>query len=132
MNISDNKGIVKHFCSHFEHSAIDRVLEMMHDNATWWINGKPHLFAGAGKKTKAEMKKAWHELYSTLQGGLKMEILAITAENERVAAEIRSYAVTIGGKVYENDYHMLFIIRDGKIAEVKEYTDLMHAVEVFC
>ncbi|WP_338056444.1 nuclear transport factor 2 family protein [Salinicola peritrichatus] len=71
------------------------------------------------------------DLYASLQGGLKMEVVGMIAEDDRVAAEIRSYATTKTGKIYENDYHMIFRIRAGKIAEVKEYTDLMHATEIF-
>ncbi|MCA8864604.1 nuclear transport factor 2 family protein [Halomonas sp. SBBP1] len=131
MSIQDNKRIVERFSSHFERSAIDEILSMMSENAIWWIKGKPHLFSGAGKKTKPEMEQIWHDLYASLQGGLKMEVLDMVAEGDRVAAEIRSFAFTKTGKVYENDYHMLFTIQDGKIIQVKEYTDLMHAAEVF-
>jgi len=130
MNSEENKRIVEAFCGHFEHAAIDDVLEMMSDDATWWINGKPHLFPGAGLKTKAEMAQVWHGLYASLDGGLRMDVVDMIAEGDRVAAEVRSHAVTRSGKLYENSYHMLFRLRDGKVVEVKEYTDLMHAAEI--
>lgn len=131
MSAEANKLVVKKFNSCFELSAIDEVLGMMTDDATWWVNGKPHLFSGAGTKTKAEMAQIWNDLFASLQGGLKMDVLAMIAEGDLVAAEIRSHAVTKSGKVYENDYHMLFTVLEGKIVQVKEYTDLMHAVEIF-
>ena len=131
MGIEENKHIVEVFCGHFEHAAIDDVLEMMSDDATWCINGKPHLFPGAGLKTKTEMAQIWRRLYASLNGGLRMNVVSMIAEGDRVAAEVRSHASTKSGKIYENDYHMLVRLRDGKVVEVKEYTDLMHAVEVF-
>lgn len=131
MSSEHNKRTVAAFCAHFEHAAIDAVLEMMSDDATWWVNGKPHLFSGAGLKTKAQMAQLWPALYASLEGGLRMEVVSMLAEGDRVAAELRSHAVTTDGKRYENDYHMLFTLRDGKVVEVKEYTDLMHATEVF-
>lgn len=131
MSIEDNKRIVEAFCGHFAHAAIDDVLAMMSDDATWWINGKPHLFPGAGRKTKAQMAQAWHDLYAALDGGLRMQVVDMIAQGDHVAAELRSHAVTRRGKTYANDYHMRFTLRDGKIVEVKEYTDLMHAAEVF-
>ncbi|TBU77319.1 nuclear transport factor 2 family protein [Phytopseudomonas daroniae] len=131
MSIEENKRIVEVFCGHFEHAAIDDVLEMMSDDATWWVNGKPRLFPGAGLKTKAEMARVWHGLYASLDGGLRMEVADMIAEGDRVAAEVRSQAATKTGKRYENDYHMLFRLRDGKVVEVREYTDLMHAAEIF-
>ena len=36
------------------------------------------------------------------------------------------------GKTYQNKYHFLMIVRDGKIHQVKEYLDTMHANEVLC
>lgn len=131
MNAEDNKRIVEVFCGHFERAAIDDVLEMMSDDATWWVNGKPYLFAGAGIKTKSEMAQVWHDLYALLDGGLSMDVVGMIAEGGRVAAEVRSHAATRSGKIYENDYHILFRLRDGKVVEVKEYTDLMHAAEIF-
>ncbi|MGE7991111.1 nuclear transport factor 2 family protein [Pseudomonas sp. NPDC089554] len=131
MSTEENKRIVETFCAHFEHAAIDAVLEMMSEEATWWVNGKPHLFSGAGLKTKAQMAQLWPALYTSLEGGLRMEVVSMVAEGDRVAAELRSHAVTTHGKRYENDYHMLFTLRDGKVVQVKEYTDLMHATEVF-
>ena len=56
---------------------------------------------------------------------------SLTAEADRVAAEVESYAPLVNGKVYNNHYHMLFEIRDGKITVVKEYADTAHAREVF-
>ena len=131
MSTVQNKRIVEAFCGHFAHARISEVLAMMHEDATWWVNGKPHLFAGAGIKTRAEMAGIWQGLYAVLDGGLEMRILSMIAENDCVAAEVRSYATTKRGAVYENDYHLLFRLADGKILQVKEYTDLMHAKEVF-
>jgi len=48
-----------------------------------------------------------------------------------VAAEVRSHGKTTAGSVYQDDYHMLLTLRDGKIATVREYMDPMHAVEIF-
>ena len=131
MSTLHNKCIVETFCSHFQHADIDDVLAMMHDDATWWVNGKTHLFSGAGSKTRAQMTHIWEGLYILLDGGLEMQVLSMIAEGEYVAAEVRSHATTKRGAVYENDYHFLFRIVEGKIAQVKEYTDLMHAKEVF-
>lgn len=131
MDSAANKRIVETFCSHFEHAAIDDVLQLMTDDATWWVNGRPHLYPGAGLKTRAEMAVIWRALYANLDGGLRMEITGLVAEGDVVAAEVRSHAVTRRGAVYANDYHLLFRLRDGHVAEVREYTDPMHAAEVF-
>ena len=48
-----------------------------------------------------------------------------------VAVEAESYGETTDGNVYNNEYHWLFEVRDGKIQGAREYMCTAHAVEVF-
>ena len=130
MSITANKDLVKSFLGHFEHRASHQLLDMMSEDATWWVNGKAHLFAFAGVKSKAEMRSVFNDLFSYFDGGLKMEVTSVIGEGDAVAAEARSQGVTKSGKIYQNEYHILFRLRDGNVVEVREYTDPMHAVEV--
>jgi ketosteroid isomerase-like protein len=132
MNIIANKNVVSVFLSHFENGNVIKLLDMMSDDATWWVNGKPHLFPFAGLKTKAEMRSVFNELFASFEGGLRMELTSSIGEGDVVAVEASSHGVTKGGKHYENEYHMLFRLRHMKIVEVREYTDPMHAVDVLC
>ena len=56
---------------------------------------------------------------------------ALTAEGERVAVEAGSLGKHVSGKIYNNHFHILMVIRDGKVQEWKEYMDTMHANDVF-
>jgi len=62
---------------------------------------------------------------------VKFTVTGITAEGDRVAIEAQGYAKLKNGKTYENLYHFLFVVRDGKIQEGKEYCDFHYASEVF-
>ena len=64
-------------------------------------------------------------------GGIDFVLHATTAEDDRVAAEVSCRAELTTGAVYANQYHMLFRFHDGRIAEVKEYNDTLHARETF-
>lgn len=66
-----------------------------------------------------------------VDGGIGFTVHTLTAEEDRVAAEVESHAPLVNGRVYNNHYHMLFEIRDGKIAVVKEYADTAHARDIF-
>jgi uncharacterized protein len=131
MILEENKRLVANYLDRFQERDIQGLLATMTDDATWWVNGRPELYRDAGTRTKAEMAVAWRELYDQLNGALKMEPVSMVAEGDRVAAEVRSHAITKAGKAYDNDFHMLFSIRDGKIASVREYTDVMLAKSVF-
>lgn len=130
MNTKANKSLVERFLGQFEKGGVNELLDMMSNDATWWVNGKPHLFAFAGLKTRTEMRPALDELFAFFDGGLRMELKSSIGEGDMVAVEARSHGVTKSGKHYENEYHILFRLRDGEIVEVREYTDPMHAVEV--
>jgi ketosteroid isomerase-like protein len=64
--------------------------------------------------------------------GIQVTPKTMTAEGDRVAVEAESYAETITGKIYRNQYHFLITVRNGKVQSVKEYLDTMHTNEVFC
>ena len=131
MKLQENKHAVLGFCAHFKRAAIADLLDGMSEDATWWILGKPHLFSGAGTKSKADMERIWGGLFRHMKDGLQMTVIGMVAEGDKVAAEIRSHADLIDGRSYENQYHMLFTLRQGKIVEVKEYADTLLIANVF-
>jgi len=62
-------------------------------------------------------------LKAAFPAGLNFRILTVTAEDERVSVELESHALTVTGVPYNNQYTMLFFIRDGRIYKLKEYFD---------
>ena len=52
----------------------------------------------------------------------KVEIIGMVAQGDTVAAEVRS-EMHFGERVYVNEYHDLFMIRDGQIVHGREYFD---------
>lgn len=58
---------------------------------------------------------------------IRMDILGLTAEADRVAMEAESHIRNPeNGRLYNNFYHHLFRFRDGKIVLFKEYQDTLH------
>jgi ketosteroid isomerase-like protein len=131
MTIQANKKIVDAFLAEFDRRNIPGLLGMMTDDATWWVNGTPELFDGARTRSKAEIAEVWQGLFDRLEGGLTMNVVSIIGEGDSVAAEVACRAITTTGRAYENDYYMVFVLRDRRIAAVREYTDLLHAAETF-
>lgn len=131
MCVQANKKIVAAFLAVFEHRDIASLLGMMTDDATWWLNGRPELFEGAGTRARAEIAEVWQDLYDKLEGGLTMRVVSMIGDDDRVAAEVACRAILKTGRLYENGYSMVFLLRDGKIAAVREYTDLLQAAKAF-
>lgn len=70
-------------------------------------------------------------LKQVTQAGIAFEILQLTAEGDRVAAEIQGRSTLVTGVDYNNEYHFLFFLRDGRIYRMKEYMDTLLTQTVF-
>ncbi len=55
-----------------------------------------------------------------------MRIIAVTAEDDRVAVEVEGRGRMRSGIDFANTYHMLFRVQDGKIASCRNHQDLDH------
>jgi ketosteroid isomerase-like protein len=76
--------------------------------------------------TQGRMEKAAYQHVIRLLGRmsaapLTFTIDSITAEDDRVAAELHSEGTLINGEPYENTYVFVFRVRDGRIASVAEH-----------
>lgn len=131
MNTQQNKQLVVDFMKEFsKNNNFDVWAALLAESATWWIIGKPDKFPAAGTKTKTEFIDLIRSLSAVVPDGIQLIPKSLIAEGDFVAAEAVSYADTNTGKRYENQYHILFEIRNKKIQNVREYLDPMHAKEI--
>jgi ketosteroid isomerase-like protein len=64
-------------------------------------------------------------------GAPTIAVTGVTAEGERVAIEGTGRGRLSNGRDYDNTYHFLVIVRDGRVSSVREYMDSQHVAEVF-
>ena len=55
------------------------------------------------------------------KSGLNPNILSVTAEGDRVAIEWEGHCTLANGAQYDNQYVMVFFVRDDKVYQLKEY-----------
>ncbi len=123
-----NKEIAREFMGVLTNAdavALDRLYA--EDFELWTAGSLPF----SGRKTRAEAMANAPLVLGMFPTGLEFELVAMTAEGERVAIEAISKGVHASGKAYANHYHFLMRIRGGKIVEFKEYMDTEHARDVF-
>lgn len=122
MNTKESVAVVKQFFKEIENGDLESGLRNTTDDFTWWVVGTGEVqdqIAAVGKAMAKHMKKP-----------MTMTVHGITADGNRVAVEAESYGELKNGDVYNNKYHFLFIVEDGKIKALKEYADTKHASEV--
>lgn len=129
-DVNDNKQLVTDFMTTFSEGDVDKILSYLSDDATWWVGGSIEGVSGSRDKG------AFGEMLSglaaaTKTGAIALKPVAWTVDGERVAVETESYSELNNGRVYNNLYHFLFIVRDGKIHAVREYLDTEHTRAVF-
>jgi ketosteroid isomerase-like protein len=84
---------------------------------------------GAIRATAHAPDESWEG--SSNHGHMKIEILGVTAEGDRVAIEAKSTGIAnpANGRRYGNFYHFLMKIADGKLLLFKEYQDTLHVYD---
>ena len=131
MSPDSNKALVLEFLQRLESGNIDHALTLLSDDATWWVGGKPEQFPVAGTMNKEQLRGLLNKLVTPMPNGLRMTPSGITAEGARVAVEVESYGHAANGRLYNNQYHFLFVVEGDLICSVKEYLDTLHTKAVF-
>lgn len=75
----------------------------------------------SGASDKAHFQGGVKLLASIFSGSLRYSIDSLTAEEDRVAAEVQSRGTLVNGEDFHNTHVFMFRIRDGRIASVAEH-----------
>lgn len=126
MGIEENKNLARQFIGRLTANDVAGALDLLADDATWWIAGKPDGLPAAGQYSKERIARLLRNMASQLPNGLKMTVKNLIAEDDKVALEAESYGELQNGRVYNQQYHFLLTVRDGRIKVIKEYLDTQH------
>jgi ketosteroid isomerase-like protein len=110
---------------------VDGVLALLSDDVSWRLAGKTESLPTAGVYDKKRLKRLFERMLASLEDGLKMRVLSMIAEGDRVAAEVVSEGDLKNGRNYRQEYHLAITFKGDKIGEVHEYYDTQHAFEVW-
>lgn len=125
MSLTENKEIIKKFFTCMNEQNYKDGFELLADELNWWILGNIPV---SGNYDKRKISLGLKMLGRNFEG-FQFTLHTMTAEEDRVSviAESRGKRKS-NGKNYNNHYHFLFTVRAGKITDVKEYFDTVHAV----
>ena len=122
----NNKEIATEFFNSLS-SGTEGYLDFYTDDSTIWTAGDNAI---GGTRTKEEIIEFAQGILAAFPDGITFNITGMTAEDDRVAVEVSGESIHASGQPYNNKYHFLLIIRDGKIIQLKEYMDTQLAAKI--
>ncbi len=128
MSIEANKRIVRNFMAAIAAQNWHEMAELMTEDGTWVVPGDLPISGPYNRTALITMMQGMGERFAS---PVAFNELGMISEGDKVAVECSSEIDTKDGKQYRNRYHMLFEMRDGKIAQMREYCDTKHVYDVF-
>ena len=125
-NTQENKKIAIKFFESLRAGTED-YLNFYTDESVIWTAGDNAI---GGTRSKREIAEFAQGILAAFPNGITFNIIGITAEDDRVAVEANGSAMHVSGQEYNNKYHFLLIIKDGKIMKLKEYMDTQLAAKI--
>ena len=122
MGIAENKQVVLDFYAAGARGDMDARFSLLADDIVWTNIGTTK-FSGTFSSKQALVEQLLEPLFSQLKAGITSNIERLIAEGDVVVAQTTGSAETHDGIPYNNTYCQVIRVRDGKIAEVKEYLD---------
>jgi ketosteroid isomerase-like protein len=126
-DVETNKQIARDFMDALSSGDPHRILACYTDDATVWTAGS---LPFSGLHTRNEVVGLCEGLLGAFPAGLQFSVSAMTSEGERVAIEAEGLGRHASGEVYHQHYHFLVVVRDAKVAAMREYFDTELARQV--
>jgi ketosteroid isomerase-like protein len=104
-------------------------VDALADGVRWTIIGRT-AWSRTYQGKRAVLGELLRPLAEQLGGQNVVSAERFVADGDVVVVEGRNHSVTRSGHDYPNRYCWIFVLRDGKIAEITEYTDTQLIAEV--
>ena len=128
-NTTDARSVLQAYLDALLAGDLERIADSFAEDATWSLHGNlPLSGVRRGREAILDFLTSAGSLYAP--GTQSLTFGQITAEENRAVLEWQvTGTASATGKAYDNEYCAVFVVRDGRIAEVREYLDSLHAAE---
>jgi uncharacterized protein len=126
MNLTANKRLVARFFDLLNAGTHDEAVSLFTDDFIWSI---PESIPGGGEKSAAEFRELLNGVMSLYTAPPQYTVVSMTAECDRVSAELLGVGDLKNGNQYRNRYHMLFFLSGTSIRRVNEYVDTYYSIK---
>jgi ketosteroid isomerase-like protein len=127
--VEGNKDLIRRMFNAQLANDIAAYREILDDNLVWQVMQFGEMGRPRGKE---EMIALLGLVHKNLGGGRwEKNIVAMTAEGERVAVEATASMELRNGNLYKQRYHYVYVIRNGRVVQAREYLDTLTAANAF-
>jgi len=125
---SSNVETLKRYFGALQRGDKETMASILADDARYWILPGTEF---SGDYDKPSFLGLVDKLVEAQAAPLQLQYDVITAQDDRVAIVVRGHMPLKTGGSYDNIYHWLFTFRDGKIVDMKEFSDTMAVRQAF-
>ena len=132
MGTTENKALAFRFFKAFGSGDREALHALVRDDFRWVVPQGAALHAGVHEgaaKVFDAMLSAVGDTF--VPGSQRTEFDLVVAEGDAVMCEARLHATAHDGRDYDNVYVFVFVIDDGRIAELREHVDTSTAAGFF-
>lgn len=123
-----NKQVARSYLSMLGAIDIEGIQKLFAEDVAYHV---PNTGVTSGTMDLRRFLKTMTGLGRACPQGVKFDVLDLTAEEDRVSCRVDGHAKMFDGSDYDNRYHFLLKIRDGKIYEAYEYYDSLLVEKIF-
>lgn len=124
-----NKQFVEDFFDALNRGDVESIVDSYHEDGCLHTMGNTLI---SGSFTREQIASSAGGIFEVFPNGLKFFIKGIVADEDKAAVEATSEGVHISGERYTNEYHFLFIFKEGKLIRLKEYMDTERVTDILC
>jgi ketosteroid isomerase-like protein len=112
------KDVVREFFAVFSTGDVDKILECLTEDATWWVAGSiPHISGENSKAVLANVLRQAVTLYKAK--ALRITPTSMISQGNSVAVEAEGYAELNDGRIYLNQYHFRIEVKGDRLQAVR-------------
>lgn len=121
MGVEDNKAVVRSWFDAVNRGDEAAILEMTTEDFNFMTMARAPEWL-LYHWNREQFSKVPSTMSTVLTGPIQLQVNDMTAEGNRVAVEAETDSEMLNGRRYNNAYHFVFKLRDGKFTEVREYS----------
>ncbi len=123
MSATENKALMTAIFADLARGDTQSFGAALADDFTWIISGSNSWSGRYGPGIAAVRDQLLRPLFARFAGTYANHATRFTAEDDVVIVQCNGDVATADGARYDNDYCLVYRLREGRIAEVTEYMD---------